>query len=103
MKRRITYKKKAQNRLALVLAGTVMLVIMTVVGVRGITLRAQLTAYNERKEELLQQIEDEEARTKEIEEYAKYVQTDAYVEEAAREKLGLVKEDEIVFWNEDAQ
>lgn len=102
MKRRITYKKRSQNRLAMILAVTVMLIILIAVGIRGISLRAQLSEYNERKAELQQQIADEEERTKEIEEYGKYTQTDAYVEEVAREKLGLVKENEIIFRNEDA-
>ena len=35
-------------------------------------------------------------RTKEIEKYKEYVGTDAYVEDVAKEKFGLVYEDEIV-------
>ena len=40
-------------------------------------------------------------RAKEIEEYGKYVQTKKYAEEVAKEKLGLVYEDEIIFKAED--
>ncbi len=36
-------------------------------------------------------------RAKELEEYEEYVKTDEYVEEVAREKLGLVYKDEIIF------
>lgn len=43
------------------------------------------------------QITEEEERTKELEEYEKYTKTVKYVEEVAKEKLGLVYEDEIVF------
>lgn len=50
------------------------------------------------KEELLQQeILDEQNRTTELEEQKKYVKTDEYIEEIAREKLGLIGEDEILF------
>lgn len=81
---------------------TLMVVVMIIAGVRGMTLHAQLAEYDAQIESLQQQIADEEARTQEIEEYGKYTQTDAYVEEVARDKLGLVKENEIIFRNEDA-
>ncbi len=40
---------------------------------------------------------EEQARTEEIKELKEYMQTDEYAEQAAREKLGLVKENEIIF------
>ena len=45
-------------------------------------------------------IESEKERTKEIEAEKEHMKTDEYVEEAAREKLGLVKDNEIVFQEE---
>ena len=47
--------------------------------------------------ELKEKIEDEKARAKEIEELEEYVGTDEYVEDVAKEKLGLVHENEIIF------
>ena len=78
-RRRLVYRKKSQNRFSMVLAITVMLVILAA--------------------ELEQQIAEEEQRTKDIEEYSKYTKTDEYVEEVARDKLGLVKQGEIIFKN----
>ena len=46
-------------------------------------------------------IDSEKERTKEIEAEKEYMKTDEYVEEAAREKLGLVKDNEIVFQEEN--
>ena len=43
------------------------------------------------------QIAEEENRSTELEEFKKYTQTQAYIEEVAKEKLGLVREGEIVF------
>lgn len=40
---------------------------------------------------------EEQERTKEIEEYEKYTQTKKYIEEVAKDKLGLVHEGEIIF------
>ena len=46
---------------------------------------------------LEEQIEEEKRRSEEIEEYGKYTKTKKFVEDMAKEKLGLVKDDEIVF------
>lgn len=53
--------------------------------------------YRQKEEQLMAQIEEEEQRTEEIEELKKYVQTKKYVEDVAKERLGLVYEDEILF------
>ena len=44
--------------------------------------------------------EVEQDRTKEIDEQKEYMQTDEYIAEVARDKLGLVKGNEIVFEEE---
>ena len=85
------------------LAVLVMLVILAAVGVRGYYLSAKLAEYDKKKEALRTQIEEEKLRSAEIEEYAKYIQTDEFIEEYARDKLGLVKEGEILFKNEENQ
>ena len=51
----------------------------------------------EQEEELQTQIDAEKERSEEINKLKKYVGTDEYIEEVAREKLGLVKEIEILF------
>ena len=58
-------------------------------------------SYRQQEEELLAQIAEEEERAEEIEELKKYVQTKKYVEEVAKERLGLVYEDEILFKAEE--
>ena len=47
------------------------------------------------------ELEDLEKESKSIEEYKVYVKTKSYIEKTAREKLGLVYEDEIIFKSED--
>ncbi|MCR4716618.1 MAG: septum formation initiator family protein [Lachnospiraceae bacterium] len=46
-------------------------------------------------------IEQAKDKSKELDEQKSYMQTDEYVEEVAREKLGMVKDDEILFRPED--
>ncbi|MEJ8773845.1 septum formation initiator family protein [Blautia sp. HCN-1074] len=60
-------------------------------------LQERLTGYDAKAAILQQQIEDEQNRTEEIDKLEKYMETDEYTEEVAREKLGLVKDNETVF------
>lgn len=71
------------------------------VSVASLGLRASNANKQEKIAELEAQIEAEENKAEEIEEYSKYVQTKKYAEEVAKEKLGLVYEDEIIFKAED--
>lgn len=52
-------------------------------------------------EQLENEIEQEKQRSEQLEEYAKYVNTKQFVEEVARDKLGLIYPDEKVFKNEE--
>lgn len=75
----------------------VLILLVTVVSVNAMTLRAKEKSYQAQEAELTEQIEEEMARSKEIDELEKYVGTDEYVEEVAKDKLGLVYENEIIF------
>ena len=100
MARKAAYRKKRQNRMGMLLVTTVVLMMMLVVTVKSVELRERRSTYMAREEALLQEIEAEQARTEEIEEYGKYTQTKKFVEEVAKEKLGLVYEGEIIFKDE---
>ena len=64
--------------------------------VGGISLRAKEKSYLAQETELKKQIDEEKARSQEIDDMEAYVGTDEYVEEIAKEKLGLVNENEII-------
>lgn len=101
VKRKIVVKKKKQNRLSMFMVTVVVLMVLVVVAIRSVELRAKQETYNERIAQLTQQKELEEQRTLEIEEYEKYTKTKKFVEEVAKDKLGLVYEGEIIFKPED--
>ena len=101
MARKAAYRKRRQNRLGMLLVTTVVLMMLVVVAVKSIDLREKRAAYAIREEALIQEIEAEEARSEEIAEFEKYTQTKKYVEEVAKEKLGLVYEGEIIFKDEN--
>lgn len=65
--------------------------------VKGIMYQPVISAHDKRKAELQEGIEYEKQRIKEIDEVTEKVGTDEYTEKIAREKLGMIKSDEIVF------
>ena len=75
----------------------IVLVLLLSLMVQSRDLKESLAGYETRAEALSQQLEEEQARTEEIKELKEYMQTDEYAEQAAREKLGLVKDIEIIF------
>lgn len=101
VKRRVVFRKKRQNRLGMFLVLMVVLMLLVVVSVKSVELRQKLEAYQAEEKALQEQIDAENARTQEIVEYRKYTQTKKYVEEVAKEKLGLVNEGEIIYKPEE--
>jgi cell division protein DivIC len=68
---------------------------------RSQELSERLAVYDAKAASLEQSLEEETERTAEIDALKEYMQTDDYAEEVAREKLGLVKDNEIVFIEEN--
>lgn len=64
---------------------------------QSISVEKQLSQYQQELEELDNKMTEETERTKEIDDMKEYMETDEYAEGVARDKLGLVKDNEIVF------
>lgn len=64
-------------------------------------MRKQEQTYVEREASLTKQLDEEEQRTKTLNERKKYVATDQYIEEVARNELGLINPDEILIKAKD--
>lgn len=101
MVRRVAYRKKRQNRFGMFLVTTVIVMMMIVVSVKSIELKQSIGIYEARQAALSEQIAKEQQRAEEIAEYEKYTQTKKYIEEVAKDKLGLVHEGEIIFRDDD--
>ena len=97
VKRKVVFRKTRQNRLGMFLVLMVVLMLLVVVSLKRAELRQKQETYAARERVLQEQIDAEKARTEEIEEYRKYTQTKKYVEEVAKDKLGLVNEGEIIY------
>jgi cell division protein FtsB len=79
----------------------VVIILATVVSIKSISLFEKVNEYEEKEAYLNAQIDAEVARGKEIAEFERYTQTRKYIEETAKDKLGLVYPGEIVFKIED--
>lgn len=96
---KVTRKKRSR-------AGLRLIALMTLI-ICGVLIYAKLGVqkkYNEqlaRQEDLLSQIDEAKEENKELQEYTLYMKTKKYVEDMARDILGLVYPDEIVIQPEE--
>ena len=91
-KRMLRTRKKT-----LVVATVLVLCVCGILSYRKIALNEQFASYKEKIAQLEEQKAFEEKRAEEIKEYEEYVQSKKYIEKEAREKLGLVYPNEVVF------
>ncbi len=101
MKRRVVFQKKRQNKTGIFLVMLVIIMLVFVVTIRSSELEETLAGYESKIESLEEQVLQEEIRSEELAEEEKRVQTQQYAEEIAKDNLGLVYEDEIIFTLED--
>ena len=94
-------RRRFQNRAGIVWASIVVLILVTVVSIKSIGLLQKAREYETREETLREQIEYETQRSDEIADFERYTQTRKYIEDTAKEKLGLVYPGEIIFKNTD--
>lgn len=65
--------------------------------IKGIAMQPVIAANNAKSGQIREDIEQENERIKEIDSMVQKAGTDEYIEKVAREKLGMIKTDEIVF------
>jgi cell division protein FtsB len=102
MARKAKYKSRGvQNKAGILWISVVMLILFTVVTIKGVGLSQKAQDLQTKEASLKAQIEAEESRTEEIAEFEKYTHTRKYIEDTAKDKLGLVYPGEIIFKNTD--
>ena len=88
---------KGYDRLGMISILMIVLILLAVMLKQSRELSFTVASYQSREEELVRLLDQEEERTREIRQLRDYMQTDEYAEQTARERLGLVKDNEIVF------
>ena len=99
-KRKKSKKRITNNYLGMAVISVVVLLLLGGLAMKSHSLRNRIDYYDAQAAELKQQISVEKERTKEIDKRKEYMQTDEYAAEVARDRLGLVKDNEIVFEEE---
>ena len=96
-KRRTRSKITRQNKFTMVSITFVVCVLGAILLYSGNNLSERIAENDKRIEEINRQIEEENERTEEIYDLKEEMQTEEYIADVAKSKLGLVKEDEILF------
>ena len=90
-------KHRLQHRISVISISGVVVLLAVVLSIVSISMQEKNRAYKAQEAELQEQIDKEIARQEEIEELEEYVGSDEYVEDVAKEKLGLINPNEIIF------
>ena len=93
--------RRRRNSREMLCITLVVLALIAAVVVQGHRLRQKNALYEEKVTLLNQQIAEETERADEIEDLKEYVNSQEYAGQAAREKLGMAGEDEILFKAEE--
>ena len=79
----------------------VVLVLCFILTYNSFGMKASLREKNEQIEELQAQVKEQEQIQENLVKESEYIKSDDYIEEIARDKLGLVHDNEIVFKKQD--
>ncbi|MEY8391976.1 septum formation initiator family protein [Lachnospiraceae bacterium 45-W7] len=90
-------RRGRQNKNGMLCITLIVLILAGVMSIQIINLHHKNESYRNRQKEMQAQLESEEQRKKELEEYEKYINSEEYIEQAAKTRLGLVHENEIIF------
>ena len=90
-------KRRNSNRRGMVCISAIVGVLLITLAFQSRKLEAKNVLYTQQLAQVNDQLASEKERTQEIENMEEYMKTDEYVEDVARDKLGLVYEGETVF------
>ena len=87
---------RGENRAAMIVVLCVVCVLFGVLLFEGVRLSRRIGDNEERRLKLEEAIEEESKRTESIESLREYMQSEEYIRQLARDRLGLVDEDELI-------
>ena len=86
-----------QHKISVFSISCVIVLLAVILSAGSISLREKNKAYKAQEAELEAQLKEEDVRAEEIDALEEYVGTDEYIEDVAKEKLGLINPNEILF------
>lgn len=98
-RRRAKYRirREFQHKISVIGITGVIVLLAVILSVGSISLHEKNEEFKAQESALAKQLEAEKSRSEEIDELEEYVGTDEYVQDVAKEKLGLVNPNEILF------
>ncbi len=93
--------RRNNNRAGKFCISMIVIVFVAVMSVQIVKIYEKDQEYIEKQAELEAQLEEENERQAELEEYEDYTNTQKYVESVAKSKLGLAYDNEIIFKEKD--
>lgn len=93
-------KYRKSNRAGKLCITGIVLTLLVVMSIQIVRVYQKNQDYIAKEKSLMEQLEAETERQADLEEYEKYTQSQDYIEDMARSKLGLVYDNEIVFKEE---
>ena len=94
-------RRAVEMRAAMATILAIVCILCLVLFVKGQKLKSQIAENDRIRDSLTAQIAAEEARTDEIEGLKDYYESDDFIRQAARDRLGLIEEGQIVFRSAD--
>lgn len=88
---------RPRNLLSMVTVSVIVVMLIVVLKINCSRLEDKKAVYIEKEKYLIEQIAQQEKRAAEIEEFRQYTLTKQFIEDIAKERLGLVYKDEIIF------
>ena len=90
-------RKNKENRMGKICISGIVFTFLVVMSIQIINLYKEDQAYLAKEKELSVQLEEATEEQQQLAEYEQYTQSQEYIEEVAKSKLGLVYNNEIVF------
>ena len=97
IRKRRRARRPGGNRAAMILITAVVCLLFVVLAYKDYQLNKRIEANMLRRAALEAEIEEERARTDTILKMRDYMESDEFIREKAKERLGLVDEEEIIF------
>ena len=96
-------QKKKENRMGKLCVSGIVFMFLIVMSIQIVKLYKEDQTYIAKEKELNEQLEDATEEQQQLADYEQYTQSQQYIEEVAKSKLGLVYNNEIVFKEQDTE
>ena len=96
-------RKKKENRMGKLCVSGIVFMFLIVMSIQIVKLYKEDQTYIAKEKELNEQLEDATEEQQQLADYEQYTQSQQYIAEVAKSKLGLVYNNEIVFKEQDTE